>query len=324
MSAPRPLLPGGWQMCLGQTTPRCTASSLMPVSKRLPDGKAGATGPPPHRSWAALTEKWLVPVALRSPMLVRTADPEHPRSGVRGGALRAQYLLTRILDRGIANGLASQCEVQERWGDLARLSDLSHPDASHEWLWAVDPHKGKPLEADEFVMSVRLRLGCGGPDDATICGNCGVAMLGTSGEHGLLCAKGESTRGHNCVRDELFHMARSVDTCAETEPEGLLASHPRHRPADVLTSAFHGRLAAVDVGVICPSAAGSGSDCVATMEQRKRDRLAPFRQEMEAEGVEYHPFAVSCWGRTQLLSRCSSRSPSALCAGTVAARSGLC
>jgi len=226
-----------------------------------------------------------------------TADPEHPRSAVRGGALQVQYLLTRILDRGVASGLAAQFEAQERWGDPERLSDLSHPEASHDWLWAVDPHKGRPLEADEFVMAARLRLGCGGPDDASLCSNCGVAMLGISGEHGLLCAKGESTRGHNCVRDELHSMAKSVDSCAEVEPEGLIPSHPRHRPADVLTSAFHGRLAAVDVGVICPSAAGSGSDCVVTMEQRKRERLAPFRQEMEAGGVEYHPFAVSCWGR---------------------------
>ena len=53
----------------------------------------------------------------------------------------------------------------------------------------------------------------------------------------------------------------------------------------------------MDVGVICPSAAGAGLDCVVTMEQRKRDRLLPYTDELEASGVEYHPFAVSCWGR---------------------------
>ena len=36
---------------------------------------------------------------------------------------------------------------------------------------------------------------------------------------------------------------------------------------------------------------------LATMDERKRDRMAPVQQEMEAGGVEYHPFAVSCWGR---------------------------
>lgn len=227
-----------------------------------------------------------------------TADPEHPRSAVRGGALLVQHLLCKVLDKCASRGLAADFTAQERWPDLSRLSDLCAADASHDWLWAADPHKGRPLEAEEFVSAVRLRLGCGGPDEASICGNCGVAVLGSNGEHALLCARGESTRGHNCVRDELHSMARSVDSSAETEPEGLIPSHPRHRPADVLTGAFHnGRLAAVDVGIICPSASGAGLDCVVSMEERKRGRMAPFREEMEAHGVTYHPFVISCWGR---------------------------
>ena len=162
----------------------------------------------------------------------------------------------------------------------------------------VDFNKSKPLLPDEYVTAVRLRLGCGGPQDPAICGNCGTAVIACNGVHGLLCAKGDSTRGHNAIRDELHCMATPVDANAETEPEGLIASQPRLRPADVLTGAFHnGRLAAVDVGVICPSASGAGIDCVVTMDQRKRERMEPFREELEASGVEYHPFAVSCWGR---------------------------
>ena len=229
---------------------------------------------------------------------VGTADPEHPRSAVRGGALLVQHLLCRVLDRCGSEGLVAKYRAEERWSDINRLSDLSDKNASHEWLWAADPHKGKPLEAAEFVSAVRLRLGCGGPDEASICGNCGVAILGSNGEHGLLCAKGESTRGHNCVRDVLHSMAKSIDSSAETEPEGLIPSHPRLRPADILTGAFHnGRLAAVDVGVICPSASGAGLDCVVSMHERKHDRIAPFKDEMEAQGVDYHPFAISCWGQ---------------------------
>ena len=50
----------------------------------------------------------------------------------------------------------------------------------------------------------------------------------------------------------------------DVEPMGLVPSRPTLRPADVLSGAFHnGRLAAVDVGVISPSAAGAGADCVA-------------------------------------------------------------
>ena len=127
---------------------------------------------------------------------------------------------------------------------------------------------------------------------------CGKAILGCSGVHALLCAKGESTCGHNDIRDELHSMASTVHASAETEPEGLIPSHPLLRPADILTGAFHnGRLAAVDVGGICPSAAGAGQDCVVTMDTRKRERMRPHQQELESGGIEYHPFAISCWGR---------------------------
>jgi hypothetical protein len=212
--------------------------------------------------------------------------------------LHLQQCLSKIADRCAAQGLVDKFTAEERWGDLRRLSDLSQADANHEWLWALHANKGKRLEADEYVAAVRLRLGCAGPTEPAVCGNCGTHIMGCSGEHALVCAKGESTRGHNAVRDELFSMAKPVDANTETEPEGLIPSHPRLRPADVLSGAFHnGRLAAVDVGVICPSAAGAGADCVATMDQRKRDRMEPFRDELDNSGVEFHPFAVSCWGR---------------------------
>ena len=93
-------------------------------------------------------------------------------------------------------------------------------------------------------------------------------------------------------------MAASIDRSGETEPLGLIPSHPQLRPADVLTGAFHnGRLAAVDVGVICPAASGAGLDCVSTMHDRKNARMQQFSDELEAGGVVYRPFAVSCWGR---------------------------
>ena len=212
--------------------------------------------------------------------------------------MHLQRLLTRVADKCTAQGLVEKFTAEERWDDLHRLSDLADKDANHEWLWALHPDKGKRLEADQYVAAVRLRLGCAGPAEPTLCGNCGVHLLGCSGSHALLCAKGPSTRGHNAVRDELYSMARPLDSNTETEPEGLIPSHPRLRPADVLTGAFHnGRLAAVDVGVICPMASGAGADCVVTMDQRKRERMAPFRDQLEASGVEYHPFAISCWGR---------------------------
>ena len=100
------------------------------------------------------------------------------------------------------------------------------------------------------------------------------------------------------MRDTLHAVAKTTDSQAELEPEGLITSHPRLRPADVLTGAFHqGRLAAVDVGVICPTAAGAGLDCVVTMHDRKLAAMAVHQAALSAASVEYQPFAVSCWGR---------------------------
>ena len=229
---------------------------------------------------------------------VGTEDAEYPQRAMQFGPLRLQRDLTMIADKCAAQGLVVKYQAEERWADLHRLSDLSSKDASHEWLWATHRHKTRRLEAEEYVAAVRLRLGCGGPEEPSICGNCGVATLSCNADHALLCAKGESTRGHNALRDELHRMAASIDTTAETEPEGLIASHPRLRPADVLTGAFHnGRLAAVDVGIISPSAVGAGNDCVVNMARRKAERMQPHADELEAIGVQYQPFAVSCWGR---------------------------
>ena len=89
-------------------------------------------------------------------------------------------------------------------------------------------------------------------------------------------------------------MASNIDPSSEIEPPGLIGSAPLLRPADLLSGAFtQGRLAAVDVGIICPSAAGSGADCVATMEVCKVAR----KDELAAAAIDYTPFAISCWGR---------------------------
>ena len=63
------------------------------------------------------------------------------------------------------------------------------------------------------------------------------------------------------VISENHSMGLGIHGVAESEPSGLMPSRPTLRPADVLTSAFHnGRLAAIDVGVICLVAAGAGPD----------------------------------------------------------------
>ena len=110
---------------------------------------------------------------------------------------------------------------------------------------------------------------------------------------------GPSTRGHNAVRDAFFKVAHSLDPASELEPVGLISSRPLLRPADLLTGAsgFSARLAAVDVGISSPFAAGAGSDCAESMRRRKLDRMAPYAVELEGVGVEYRPITFSCFGR---------------------------
>ena len=105
--------------------------------------------------------------------------------------------------------------------------------------------------------------------------------------------------GINAVRDEIFAMAKAVDGSAETEPMGLIPSHPALRPADILTSAsgLTGRLAALDVGIISPAASGAGADCTEAMRLRKCRRIEPYADELEAQDVTYRPITFSCFGR---------------------------
>ena len=98
--------------------------------------------------------------------------------------------------------------------------------------------------------------------------------------------------------NHVFDLARSCDASAESEPLGLIPSHPTLRPADILTSAaVSGRLAALDVGIVSPEATGSGLNCVNAMQATKRARYARHREELARENVVYEPMVWSAFGR---------------------------
>lgn len=228
-----------------------------------------------------------------------TEDPEHPASPQGAGATRLQRQLTRLMDACAARGLLQRARSSGDWEREWLLAELTSPHVNHEWMWRIDPNKGSALSADDYMAAVRIRLGAGGPTEAVPCACCGDALLGPSGLHALLCARGPSTRGHNAVRDQLFAVASSLDSTSELEPPGLIPSRPRLRPADLLTgvSGFSARHVALDVGICCPAAVGAGTDCVESMRQRKHARMQPFAAELERGGVEYKPITFSCYGR---------------------------
>ena len=115
--------------------------------------------------------------------------------------------------------------------------------------------------------------------------------------HALNCATGESIRGHYSVCSIVHAVASLADTSACTEPRGLVPSRPALRPADVLTSAAFGPLAALDVCVASPEGSGAGPDACVAGAQRKTDKYSSVLDELVAEGYDYRPLVWSCWGR---------------------------
>ncbi|CAE8601449.1 unnamed protein product [Polarella glacialis] len=224
-------------------------------------------------------------------------DPEHPVSNCAGQPLQLQHALAGLVDRDGLDAMVSALTDGGRDSDVRRLTELRHETVSSEWLWALDPRAPASLEPDAYVAAVRLRLGASFATEPLLCRAC-RGTLDPSGYHAFCCAPGESTRGHNDVRDCLFDLARLADSTAEREVLGLLDAAPGLRPADVLTSAASpGLTSALDVGVASPDAANAGADCAEAMRVRKRATYARFLPALLAEGVEYRPLVWSCWGR---------------------------
>ena len=44
-----------------------------------------------------------------------------------------------------------------------RLNQDRDAEADHTWMWRLNPHHGGVMESEEYVDSIRLRLGCAGP-----------------------------------------------------------------------------------------------------------------------------------------------------------------
>ena len=96
----------------------------------------------------------------------------------------------------------------------------------------------------------------------------------------------------------MFTLALASDPSAETEPEGLIASQPTLRPADIFSStAISGCLAALDVGIAAPEASGAGTDCTESMHRVKVARYAQYQGELEQENIKYQPLVWSAFGR---------------------------
>jgi hypothetical protein len=227
----------------------------------------------------------------------------------RPGAPRIQKRLSALIDDSKLSALKARFIDTGSTEDVMRLNELDDEHQEHTWLWALNTVTEPVLAQEDWIAAVRLKLGSPQLSSEILCGSCGERVLDRQAYHALCCARGESTRGHNRVRDCLHAGFVASDPGAAIEVQGLIPSQPSLRPADVLTTAArpHGTTA-VDVGICAPHAGGAGDDCVEKMRIDKLHNYADVLRELEAQNIEYLPATISCYGRrhpcvTQILTQ---------------------
>ena len=219
-------------------------------------------------------------------------------SDLRPGALALQKILCGFVDKFRLDALTDHFAAQGLEEDARRLDDLRDTHQDHSWIFSLNPELDVVLPEEEWLIAMRLRLGCRLLSGEHVCRCCGKRVLDVQCYHALCCSMAESTKGHNQVRNTL-HAGFSVsDPGAATEVEGLIPSAPDLRPADILTTAAHETSAvAVDVGIKAPHALDAGLDCTETMKQDKLRYYEAHLPELENQGVLYKPATFSSFGR---------------------------
>ena len=192
-------------------------------------------------------------------------------------------------------------ENEGSWAARMRLAELGDSSVDHTWLWRLSPRHGSTLEADEYVDSVRFRLGCAGPAEPTTCAACNSGILDTGAAHASCCALGEATRGHNAVSSLIHAAAQQCDHTSEMEVPGLIPGTDL-RPADVLTSALGNAYTALDVSICSPHASEAGVDCTQSRVQAKLEHYGPHLAALHRQNISYTPIVWSAYGRDHLVS----------------------
>ena len=220
-------------------------------------------------------------------------DEEHPHTRKR---TKIQSIITAHIDSGVREGLLQMHEGEGSWAARSRLAELSDPNGDHTWLWRLNPRHGPTLDADEYVHSVRFRLGCAGPAEPVTCAACNSGTLDTGAAHASCCALGEATRGHNAVSSLIHAAALQCDHTSEMEVPGLIPGTDL-RPADVLTSALGNAYTALDVSICSPHALEAGIDCTQSRVSAKLEHYGPHLAALLRQNITYTPIVWSAYGR---------------------------
>ena len=196
--------------------------------------------------------------------------------------------------------LVSHIESAGRAADVRRISELTaSEDQERGWLWAIRRGSEPTLEPADFALAVRTMIGADVLVQPMLCGGCGTRLLDVQARHALCCMGSATTVGHNRIRDAIAMGLAASDPGTVVEPEGLVASRPRMRPADILSRAgLEQGLLALDIGVASPEAGGAGDDCIVAMARRKQAFYGSgVLSELQTQGITYTPLIVSCYGR---------------------------
>ena len=224
-------------------------------------------------------------------------DPEHPETRRPGPKLQRE--LMGLIDAWRVRGLLNELDDKTPGGgfDVKRVVDLGDETTDCNWMWSVSQvHKGSLPNQTEFGEAIRVRLGCGGPRDCTVCEVCQAAVVDGRGEHASKCCIGEATRGHNRCAEEIFHYVKQIDPEANSEPREVVPSQKRLRPADILTTAACSRLTAADLGITSPAVADSAELAKEAMVSRKFKERTGIQLELSRQGIQYTPMVASHFG----------------------------
>ena len=187
-----------------------------------------------------------------------TEEQEHSPNTCQ---MSLQARLARIVDVEAPNGVSEALSRAERREHVRCIRELRDDTVSHDWLWAIGTGEGGCIEPDGYVTAVRLRLGANRSDEPLLYQSCGRVTMQPDASHALCCAPGQSTQGHNDVRDVTLEFTRLADASSEPEVEGFIANAPGLRPADHSTTALAMNCdTALDIGIASPDAAGAGAD----------------------------------------------------------------
>ena len=228
-------------------------------------------------------------------------DPESLHSG--GGnekqlsIVNLQKQMGRLLDERCLEDLVEKLRAQGRYQCMRRLEEQRDRGVNHAWIWAIDPARWVMMSEQDYVMAVRVRLGCFLQPSSFLCAECG-AIADARGVHCECCAKAERTKGHYLAVRACMSYVLQADPAAQTEVQGLSEAQPDARPADFFTNAaVPNRDAAVDISIVSPEAGHAGADCVQTAFQKKRKKYKESIAEWEGTNITFQPMIWSHWGR---------------------------